>query len=228
MPPSTATADKHYIAGCCLCCCRITEIDWTDTGLELQELPAILSTMTQLDTLSTQGTVLYSGPLPSSLGALALLQTLRVSGGPSILGALPQEWHQLQQLRELSLLNMELTGTLPASYSNMTALHQFGLHNITFSDGLAALPDDWANLSLGQLELINVIGLSGSIPSSWSSGGLLQLTKLSVQYVQSLNATLDDWWRFIDRPGAPEQQTVSLNDNGMQGTMPAGTINPNR
>jgi hypothetical protein len=225
---NTATTEKHHIAACYPCFCRITEVDWSGTGLELQDLLAILSTMTQLITLSTQGTILYSGPLPGSLGELGSLQTLKVSGGPDTLGSLPQDWSQLQEVTEVSLHNTQLTGTLPASYSNTTAVHQFGLYNITFSDGLTGLPDDWANLPLVRVELVNVTGLSGSIPSSWSNGGLLQLTKLSVQHVPSLSATLDDWWSFIDWPGAPAQQTVVLNDNGMQGIMPAGIIDPNR
>jgi hypothetical protein len=186
--------------------------------------------MTQLTTLSTQGTILYSGPLPSSLGSLGLLQTLKVSGGPSNLGALPPEWGQLQELRELWLYNMQLTGTLPASYSSLTVLSQIGLYNTTFTDGRAQLPYEWSDLQVTHFELVNVTGLSGSIPSSWSSSSsaLPQLIHLSVHYTPSLVATLDDWWRVIDRPGAPAQQTVLLNDNSMQGTVPVGMIDPYR
>lgn len=184
--------------------------------------------MSQLTNLSTVGTVLLAGPLPSSIGSISQLQVLRLSGGPDNLGTLPPEWGQLQALAELSLYDMELSGALPAAYSNMTALAQLVLYNVSFSGGQAQLPGDWSQLQVTEFNLSNVSGLSGGIPSSWRSSGMQQLSTLSVQSVSTLNATLEEWWAFISRPGAPPQQIVLLTDNGMQGTMPAGITDANR
>jgi hypothetical protein len=155
--------------------CRITSIDFTDTEFTLQQLPEAFANMTQLDTLLLQGTTLTSGPLPRSLGSLSQLKYLQLSGGPNNLGTLPLEWGQPQNLQQLHLFNMSLSGQLPSSYSNMTALQEMHLENIT-----------------------------------------------------GLTTTLDDWWGFISRPGAPSQQEVSLVAMGLQGTLPAAIINVER
>jgi hypothetical protein len=224
----TVSAAIDAIAYAIVVCCRITTVDWSNSSLEVHQLPAAVLSMTQLTTLSLQGTVLVAGPLPISTGDVSNLQVLRISGGPNNLGSLPQDWSIFPELNELSLYNMDLSGALPAEYSDMVSLSKLGLYNITFADGLAQLPADWSNLQVTQFVLNNIKGLSGSLPSSWSGGGWPQLVNLSVQHVPSLFATLDDWWGFINRPGAPLQQTVMLNDNGMQGTIPAGMIDANR
>jgi hypothetical protein len=160
---------------------------------------------------------------------MSQLHTLRLSGGSNDPATLPQELGYLGVLRELSLFDMMVKGTLAASIVTSDLLVKLQLHNIAFTDGLAQLPAEWSNLHVTQLELVNVTGLIGSIPSTWSaSGGFPRLQNLTVQLVSGLTATLDEWWSFISRPGAPAQQRVLLNDNSMQSTLPAGILDANR
>jgi hypothetical protein len=191
------------------------QLDWTDTDLELQQLPASLTRLTQLTTLSLRGTVLYSGPLLSSLGDMSQLQILKLSGGPNNIGTLPPQWSLLQNLQQLVLYDMTLNGSLPASYANMTTLDGFRLYTSTFAQG-AQLPSEWSAMkNLTQIDIRHVRGLSGSVPTTWKTG-LPKLNSLALYNVTSLDATMADYWGVIARPGAPSTDTVA-DRNGLAG-----------
>lgn len=131
--------------------------------------------MTMLKTLRLRDAVVSSGPLPSSLGSLSQLRSLVLSGGRNNLGTLPPEWSRLQNLQQLYLWNMSLTGQLPSSYSNLTMLIDLDLRNVT-----------------------------------------------------GLTSTLADWLAFIKRPGVAQTQEVALESMGLQGSLPAEMLDPNR
>lgn len=132
------------------------------------------------------------GPLPAiQAGALPRLEALRVSA-PELRSALPPSWAQLPALRSLAVV-LGGVGPLPAEWQ-----HGFvGLEELSISAPLAPrvacdhppraegqqgsrpLPEAWP-ASLQELRSLTLsgLGLTGSIPLSWSLEGFPSLVHL--------------------------------------------------
>jgi hypothetical protein len=85
-------------------------------------------------------------------------------------GTLPASWANLpKSLDSLWLAYNRLTGTLPEAWARLTGLQMFDLRGNKLT---GTLPPSWGNLTtLGYMGLAGNVGLTGTIPCTWSSMG---------------------------------------------------------
>jgi len=76
-----------------------------------------------------------------------------------------------------------MTGALPAALSALTALRTLTLYSTNVS---RQLPDEWNNIRLAQVLLLNATRLTGTVPVSWSVMADLQLLAVPPQLCDSL------------------------------------------
>jgi hypothetical protein len=130
---------------------------------------------------------------------MSQLTALMLRGTKLWVQSLPSSLGQLRQL-----VHLELAGDSPQAYT---------------------LPPAWGQLQKLEALYLWGIGITGQLPSSYRN--MTALRQLHLEY-SSMTTTLDDWWDFISRPGAPERQEVALVKMNLQGTVPAAFIDANR
>ena len=220
--------------------------DWTDNTHWLTDAP--LSDWAGVGTdgsgrvreLSLEDNNL-NGEIPASIGQLDRLVILNLRRNP-LQGPIPPELGQLKELRDLLLSGTEVSGSLPPEMGDMTGLRYLHISNTNLS---GPLPETFAQLALTTFDFA---GSGLCLPPSllaWfeeiengSEDPLLciQLTSDREALEALYRATGgDDWtdntnwltdaplsdWAGVRTAGSGRVRHLSLEDNNLNGTIPA-------
>lgn len=146
----------------------------------LGELPAGISSLKNLKTLSLAGTSVYN--LPDDIGELAGTLTTLDLNACSALASLGEGFTELVNLTTLKLSSCKVLKALPEGFGNLTKLTALDLSNCAW---LESLSSDFGNLQISTLNLRSC-KLLKSLPESF--GQLTKLTKLNFYECTSLEA----------------------------------------
>ncbi|CAL4886700.1 unnamed protein product [Urochloa decumbens] len=228
-------------------CSSLLYLDLSENKLA-GSIPPEISFLYNLKYLSLQSNN-FSGVIPSSLGNITQLIYLFLSNN-QIKGNIPTELGLLSNMFELTLGENMLTGSIPATILNNSFLtvldvntnflhmalpstigntlpniYALGLHNNMFYGQIPASLGNAPTLSMIQLQSNN---FTGQIPSSLGNLSSCLTTLLLNQ--NKLEAKDSKSWEFLDALGnCSSLQTLSLNDNQLQGVIPnsIGKLSPN-
>lgn len=140
---------------------KLTKLNLSGFGLK-GDLPALVSSFTDLTSLNLGSNPNLTGPLPNEIGNLINLDAL-MAVTTGLEGPLPASMGNLSKLTNLQLNNNNITGTLPAEWAGMTALKSFGMFNTKISGPLPeAIFTGWKHI--GSILLNNNPNLSGPLP----------------------------------------------------------------
>ncbi len=172
-------------------------------------LPAELSDLTHLETLSLHDEPGVTGPIPASLADLPNLVELDlISVGFS--DAIPPELAQLDKLTKLYLHDLKLSGPIPPEFGDFAALGEL---NMAGTGITGSIPSE-----LGQLDSLYILditktSLSGEIPPEIGDLPLLEFLSLSENdltgAIPSELGQLDSLWN------------LDLQKNDLTGAVPA-------
>ena len=138
------------------------------------EIPGELGNLSNLQQLILSNNQL-TGEIPEELGNLSNLNTLWLHNN-QLTGEIPGELDNLSNLQQLSLDGNQLTGEIPEELGNLSNLNTLWLHNNQLT---GEIPGELGNLSnLQQLYLDGNLGLSGSLPGSFTSLTSLRILSL--------------------------------------------------
>ncbi len=220
--------------------------DWTDNTNWLTDAP--LSDWAGVDT-GASGRVQHlslednnlNGPIPASIGQLDRLFILDLRRNP-LQGPIPPELGRLKELRDLLLNGTGVSGSLPPEMGDMTGLRYVTISNTNLS---GPVPETFAQLALTTFYFLGSgLCLPPSL-SAWfeeienrSEDPLLcsQLTSDREALEALYRATGgDDWtdntnwltdaplsdWAGVDTGASGRVQHLSLEDNNLNGPIPA-------
>ena len=139
-----------------------TEIGLLSSNLQTLVIESQQPFISEIGMLSNLKTLILNALpqqlLPTEFGNLSSLQYLTIEN--NVNGSIPTEYCQLQQLLELHMPSIGLTGSLPCTFGS----------NLTFielpNNNLTSVPSFWNSSNLQTLDL-SFNNISGSLPEFW-------------------------------------------------------------
>lgn len=147
--------------------------------------------------------------LSPSLAMMDQLEELKLID-MGLTGILPPEWARLSKLKELNVSCNQLEGTLPVSFKGLSNIQVLGLFNNTFQ---GTLPPEWGQLTKVSMLYLYDNQLTGQLPASWS--GLNNIKDLRLQ-INRLEGPLPPQWGNL----TSLTTWLNLRSNALQGTLP--------
>ncbi len=148
---------------------------WLDENQLTGEIPGELGNLSNLQVLWLDFNQL-TGEIPGELGNLSNLKELNLNDN-QLTGEIPEELGNLSNLKELNLNDNQLTGEIPEELGNLSNLKELNLNDNQLT---GEIPEELGNLSnLEYLRLSDNLGLSGSLPGSFTSLTSLRTLALS-------------------------------------------------
>ena len=148
------------------------------------------------------------GPLPESWSSLVNLKELHLLQN-QLTGNLPLSWSSLINLQSLDLEGNKLAGILPANYSSLVGLRILILDYNQFT---GPLPESWSALVKLEVLLLGQNQLSGSLPVNWSS--LVSLWLLDLEQNRLTGSLPESWSSLVNLT------QLYLSRNQLTGSLP--------
>ena len=142
---------------------KLTKLNLSGFGLK-GDLPALVSSFTDLTSLNLGSNPNLTGSLPSDMGNLVNLESfLAVTTGLG--GQLPASMGNLTKMNNLQLSKNNISGTIPAEWAGMTELKNLGLYSTNLSTPLPeAIFTSWKHI--GTLLLYDNQNMNGPLPEA--------------------------------------------------------------
>ncbi|RZR84344.1 hypothetical protein BHM03_00011153 [Ensete ventricosum] len=207
------------------------------------EIPAEFGALPKLQILSLHYNDL-NGRIPASLGNLSSITHIDLVGN-RVTGTIPPSLGRPQTLVHISVTSNSLTGAIPVSIFNMSSLSYL---YVGYNQLSGTLPPDMGN-TLASLEVLQAFGnvLEGPVPISLPNASLLREVVLpynrlsgplprdigKLRYLSSLNLRAngiearkaEDWEFFTSLANCSNLQTLDLEYNKLEGTLPSTIVN---
>ncbi|KAF7809974.1 LRR receptor-like serine/threonine-protein kinase HSL2 [Senna tora] len=172
------------------------------------DIPASFARFPHLSALVLSSNLL-NGTIPPFLGNLSELTRLELAYNPFRAGPLPSQLGNLSKLQVMFLTQVNVVGSIPDSIGKLVSLKNLDLSANSLS---GKIPDSISGLSNVEQILLFLNNLSGEIPRGL--GNLSSLTSLDLSQ-NSLTG------KFPDSVAALHLQSLALNDNFLEGEIPA-------
>jgi Leucine-rich repeat (LRR) protein len=194
---------------------KLRELKANDNNLA-ETVPSSLSKLTSLQVFQAEGNTELTGPLLEyGIPHWTAIQSIEIAR-TRFTGTLPEfpSPTGLAQLTKLSASYVPFAGSLPNSLSAATNLIALSLG---FSDSIwtGTLPVSYAAMSsLQQLSLVNLRGITGTLPSSWGET-FSDVVALDLYGNSLLNGTLPTSWGRMT-----SMQILRISETAISGTIP--------
>jgi hypothetical protein len=148
-------------------------------------------------------------PPAAAFEGLENLAQFILAGHQGVSGTIPEDWSQLQQLRDVRLSGNSLAGTIPSSWGNMSSLQVLYLWGNALS---GRIPSSFGGLLAMQDIDLSSNALTGTIPDTLSA--LVALTNLMLND-NKLSGTLPSSLGALSR-----LEYLHLGSNRLSGSLP--------
>ncbi|KAK9153529.1 hypothetical protein Sjap_001009 [Stephania japonica] len=126
-------------------------------------IPAAISNLPYLTSLTLRKLSNLTGPLPSSLANLTRLQRLRLDYN-KLTGAIPSSLARLSNLNSIDLSHNQFAGQIPSTLSNLSMLRDLHLDHNNLS---GHIPDSFGQFAVSPMYLyLSHNQLSGAVPAA--------------------------------------------------------------